>query len=71
MLQKLREKILSRKARIAIIGLGYVGLPLAMAFTRKGFKVYGIDVDEKRVKGLKDSKSYIFDVPSMDIKKAL
>ncbi|MCX5680027.1 MAG: nucleotide sugar dehydrogenase [Candidatus Omnitrophica bacterium] len=71
MLQKIRNKILSKKAKIAIIGLGYVGLPLALAFIKKGFKVYGIDVDKDRVKRLKASKSYILDVPSQDIKKAI
>lgn len=71
MLQRLRENILSRKAKIAIIGLGYVGLPLAMTFIKKGFKVYGIDVDKDRIKRLKACKSYILDVPSSDIKKAI
>jgi len=51
--------------------LGYVGLPLAITFTRKGFKVYGIDLDKDRVKMLKASRSYILDVPSADIKKTI
>jgi UDP-N-acetyl-D-glucosamine dehydrogenase len=71
MLQELKDRILSKKAKIAIIGLGYVGLPLALTFIKKGFKVYGIDVDKDRVKRLKDSKSYILDVSSADIKKAI
>jgi len=48
-----------------------VGLPLAITFTRKGFKVYGIDLDKDRVKMLKASRSYILDVPSADIKKTI
>jgi UDP-N-acetyl-D-glucosamine dehydrogenase len=71
MLQELKKKILSKKAKISIIGLGYVGLPLAMTFIKKGFKVYGIDVDGDRVKRLKTNKSYIMDVPSDDIRKAI
>jgi len=71
MLQAIKSKILSKKAKIAIIGLGYVGLPLALTFIKKGFKVYGIDVDMNRVNRLKSSKSYILDVPSKDIKKAI
>jgi len=71
MLRRLSDKILSKKAKIAIIGLGYVGLPLALAFVKKGFNVYGIDVDKNRIDNLKASKSYILDVPSADIKKAI
>jgi len=71
MLQKLRDKILSKKARIAIVGLGYVGLPLAVAFIKKGFKVYGVDVDKGRVERLKANRSYISDVHSEDIKRAI
>jgi len=61
---KLRNKIINKKARIAVIGLGYVGLPLAVAFAQKGFRVLGIDTDEQRVERIKGMKSYITDVPS-------
>jgi len=71
MLQKLKEKILNRKAKIGIIGLGYVGLPLAINFSKGGFKVYGIDIDKNRVSRLNSGTSYILDVPSSDIKAAL
>ncbi|MEI6862882.1 MAG: nucleotide sugar dehydrogenase, partial [Candidatus Omnitrophota bacterium] len=69
--EKLREKVLSKKAKIAIVGLGYVGLPLAMAFIKNGFKVFAVDVDKDKVRRLKNGKSYILDVPSQDIKKAI
>ena len=46
---RLKKKILDKKANIAVIGLGYVGLPLALAFAQKGFKVTGIDTDTDRV----------------------
>ncbi|MDP2912844.1 MAG: NAD(P)-binding domain-containing protein, partial [Candidatus Omnitrophota bacterium] len=49
MLKELKDKILKKKAMIGIIGLGYVGLPLAVTFAKKGFKVFGMDIDKKRV----------------------
>ncbi|MDE2027863.1 MAG: nucleotide sugar dehydrogenase [Candidatus Omnitrophica bacterium] len=61
---KLKNKILQQKARVAVIGLGYVGLPLALAFAEKGFKVWGIDTDQDRVSRIQAKKSYITDVPS-------
>lgn len=67
MFDDLKKKILSKKAKIGIIGLGYVGLPLAMAFAKKGFKVWGIDVDKDRVTRLKKGQSYILDLDPSDI----
>lgn len=69
--QKLRRTIQARKAKIAIIGLGYVGLPLAMAFVRKGFRVSGIDLDRTRVEQLRSGKSYVEDIPSQDVRRAV
>lgn len=60
---KLKNKIINRKAGVAVIGLGYVGLPLALAFAQKGFKVWGIDVDQDRIKRIRNLESYITDVP--------
>ena len=60
----LRERILSRDAKVAVIGLGYVGLPLGIAFAEAGFNVLGIDVDERRVSALGRGQSYILDVAS-------
>ena len=48
----LKNKIENRDAQIGVIGLGYVGLPLAMEFVRAGFHVTGIDVDQEKVKKL-------------------
>ena len=50
MSEVLREKIKQKKAKIGIIGLGYVGLPLAIEFARKGYSVHGIDVDANKIK---------------------
>lgn len=67
MFEALKSKILNKKARIGVMGLGYVGLPLAMAFAKKGFKVWGIDVDEARVRRLKKGQSYILDLKPSQI----
>ena len=58
------SKIKNRSATIAIVGLGYVGLPLAVEFARAGFGVIGYDVDERKVGELMAGRSYIPDVPS-------
>ncbi len=60
--EKLSRKIEKRTAHLAVIGLGYVGLPLAVEFAEAGFLVSGIDVDEKRVRQLRAGRSYIQDV---------
>ncbi|MDA8086942.1 MAG: nucleotide sugar dehydrogenase [Nitrospiraceae bacterium] len=56
---ELIEKIRSRKAKIGIIGLGYVGLPLVFEFSKAGFEVTGFDVDPSKIALLKQGKSYI------------
>src|SRR5437867_8539659 len=66
MMERLLQKITDRTAHVAIIGLGYVGLPLAMGFAKAGYHVTGIDVDAGRVGRLKKGDSYIQDVPSSD-----
>jgi len=63
----LKEKLENRQARIGVIGLGYVGLPLAVEFARAGFDVTGFDVDESKVSELNAGRSYILDVRSEDV----
>jgi UDP-N-acetyl-D-glucosamine dehydrogenase len=58
------ERIASRSARVGIVGLGYAGLPLAMAFAEAGFHVTGIDLSEERVAAIADGRSYLVDVPA-------
>jgi len=60
--QTLEEKIKSRTARVGIIGLGYVGLPLAMEFAKAGFPVTGIDIETSKVARLNRGESYVQDV---------
>ena len=59
---KLLEKIEKAEARIGIVGLGYVGLPLAMEFVRGGFEVHGIDIDPRKVARINQGKSHVLDV---------
>ncbi len=63
----LKEKLEKRQARIGVIGLGYVGLPLAVEFARAGFDVTGFDVDESKVTELNAGRSYILDVKTEDL----
>jgi len=56
---------------IGIIGLGYVGLPLSLNFVKSGLKVIGFDIDNKKIKTLKNKKSYIWSISSNDINDAL
>ena len=67
-MQKLIEKIKTKKAVIGIIGLGYVGLPLVIRFAEEGFKVLGFDVDLKKVKSIAAGKSYIKHIPCAGFK---
>ncbi len=62
--EDLLTKIEARRAHVAIVGLGYVGLPLAVVFAEAGFRVTGIDVDARKVDSLNRGESYIEDVPS-------
>jgi len=65
--QQLLERIHSRKASIGVIGLGYVGLPLAVEFARQGFSVTGFDVDESKTSQINAGKSYIPDVAEAEL----
>jgi UDP-N-acetyl-D-glucosamine dehydrogenase len=67
-MERFLTKIADRSAHIAVIGLGYVGLPLAVEFAKVGFRVIGIDVDTRRVGQLKRGESYVKDVPSEDVR---
>ncbi len=64
----LQTKIKDRSAAVGVIGLGYVGLPLAIQFVKAGFKTYGFDVDPEKVKYLEAGKSYIKHISLEDVK---
>jgi UDP-N-acetyl-D-glucosamine dehydrogenase len=63
----LKQKIDARTARIGVIGLGYVGLPLAVEFAKEGFDVTGFDVDQAKVAEINCGRSYIGDVKTEDV----
>jgi len=63
----LREKIRSRRARTGVVGLGYVGLPLAVELGKAGFHATGIDLDARKVQAISDGRSYIPDVSTADV----
>jgi UDP-N-acetyl-D-glucosamine dehydrogenase len=60
----LKEKISTKTARVGIVGLGYVGLPLAVEFAKAGFPVTGIDVQDNKIAALSRGESYVQDVPT-------
>jgi UDP-N-acetyl-D-glucosamine dehydrogenase len=66
--QNLRAKIESREARVGVVGLGYVGLPLAVEFAQAGFQVTGIDIDADKTATLNRGISYIQDIPTSVLK---
>jgi UDP-N-acetyl-D-glucosamine dehydrogenase len=67
---ELQNKINDRKARVAVMGLGYVGLPLALLYTDQKFPVTGFDVDQRKVTTLTGGGSYIYRIPAADIQNA-
>ena len=67
----LKQRILDRRAEVGIVGLGYVGLPLAMEFVRAGFMVHGIDLNAERVKCINQGVSHVLDVPSATLQSAV
>ncbi len=67
---ELKTKIEKRQARVAIIGLGYVGLPLALLYSESGFSVTGFDIDQRKVSTLNSGGSYIFRITAPEIQQA-
>ena len=68
--QQLKQKIESRTARIGVIGMGYVGLPLGLLFSDQRFRVTGFDIDSSKVATLNSGGSYIFRIPATEIQAA-
>lgn len=67
----LESKIANKTARVAVVGLGYVGLPLAVEFAREGFSVVGVDIDARKVESLNARVSYIPDVPTPKLRRVI
>src|SRR5579872_6757446 len=70
-IDSLQEKISARTARVGIVGLGYVGLPLAVEFAKAGFSVTGIDLCESKVERINAGDSYVQDVTAGDVSALL
>ena len=63
----LLDKIQKKEAKIGVVGLGYVGLPLVIEFCKSGFSVTGLDIDEKKIEALSEGKSFIKHIPDEKI----
>jgi UDP-N-acetyl-D-glucosamine dehydrogenase len=68
--KELRKRIEARTAKVGIIGMGYVGLPLALLFSEREFPVTGFDIDANKVTALNNGKSYIYRIPETEIAAA-
>src|SRR5580765_8666502 len=66
--ERLLSRLDQRTARLGVIGLGYVGLPLAVEFAQAGFRVVGIDIDERKVRSVNAGTSHIEDVATATLK---
>ncbi len=67
---ELRQRIETRNARIGIVGMGYVGLPLALLFSEERFRITGFDIDSRKVDTLNQGGSYIVRIPGTEIQMA-
>ena len=70
-LNKFKSRLRNKEIKVAVVGLGYVGLPLALEFSRKGFLVFGIEIDKDRLAHLKNKETYITDISTKELKTAL
>lgn len=66
---KIKEKLLTKQAKIGVVGLGYTGLPLCVEFAKSEYEVLGFEIDEKKVNSINKGKSYITDISSDEIQK--
>ncbi len=69
MVSPLVEKIRTREAKVGVVGLGYVGLPLGMAFAEAGFPVTGLDIDKRKIDKIEKGESYIKHIQSEPLKR--
>lgn len=68
---KLKKKLESKSANVAVIGLGYVGLPYAVAFAEAGYNVHGIDLDKGKINSIRKGESYIIDIDPNRLKNVI
>src|SRR5437667_12469611 len=70
-MQTLMQKITERSAHVSVIGLGYVGLPLALGFAQAGYQVTGIDTDLQKIAGIQAGLSHVQDVCSTALRQVV
>lgn len=70
-LQEFKKKVKRKKIKICVVGLGYVGLPLAIEFAKNGFVVFGIEIDRGRLEHIKNRQSYITDISHQELRSVL
>jgi nucleotide sugar dehydrogenase len=70
-MEGITQRLVGREATVGVIGLGYVGLPLSLAFVNAGFQVRGFDIDDDRVDRLQNGESYVDDVSNADLAAGL
>jgi UDP-N-acetyl-D-glucosamine dehydrogenase len=70
LVSELKTRVSSRQARVGIIGLGYVGLPLALLYAEQNFPVTGFDIDQKKIEALTNGESYIYRISAEEIREA-
>ncbi|MBM3243491.1 MAG: UDP-N-acetyl-D-glucosamine dehydrogenase, partial [Candidatus Omnitrophica bacterium] len=70
-LNDLKKGISKKKIKVGVVGLGYVGLPLAIEFAKSGITVFGVEIDRGRLAHLERKESYISDVNGRELKKVL
>ncbi|MCU0666154.1 MAG: nucleotide sugar dehydrogenase [Candidatus Omnitrophica bacterium] len=71
MFDSFSKRLSLKEAKIAVVGLGYVGLPLAIEFAKNGFFVSGVELDKDRLAGIKEKRSYITDVTTEELKSVI
>ncbi len=71
MRERILDDIRNRRTKVAVIGLGYVGLPLAVEFARSGFPVIGIEIDGRKAKSINESKSYVEDISDNELREVV
>ena len=70
-IKEFEKRVRKKETKIAVVGLGYVGLPLAVEFAKNGFEVLGIDIDKDRINHIKRKESYISDVATKELRQVL
>jgi len=70
-IQEFKKRIHKKETQISIVGLGYVGLPLAVEFARRGFPVLGIDIDKDRITHIRKKESYIGDIATKELRQVI